>query len=98
MAAVMTPEHPHWQEFAERLEGEEGCNFRKDGDGKITWSCKGGRDKTFAATILRMMPDIDVDASLAFFEAHGGHCDCEILFNVKPLLVVVDGAKGKSID
>jgi len=28
------------------------------------------------------MSNVDIDASLKFFEMHGGHCDCEILFNV----------------
>src|SRR5262249_23932823 len=26
--------------------------------------------------------DVDVEGSLAYFEGHGGFCDCEIVFNV----------------
>jgi hypothetical protein len=31
---------------------------------------------------MRDMGGIDVEASLEFFMANGGHCDCEILLNV----------------
>ncbi len=78
----MTPEHPLWAEFIERLSGPEGCDFRKDENGKTVWKCKGGRDKSRARAILATMPGIDVKRSLVYFEAQGGHCDCEILFNV----------------
>jgi len=81
---VMTPQHPHWTKFIERLEGPEGCDFKESDEGKVTWHCKGGVDKTFAEAILTAMGDIDVVASLAYFEENGGHCDCEILFNVAP--------------
>jgi hypothetical protein len=41
-------------------------------------------DSTKAAKILNAMGlnAWDVAASLASFHEHGGHCDCEILFNV----------------
>jgi len=79
---VMTPEHPRWEEFCNRLAGPEGCDFQKKPDGNATWKCAGGSDKTFAAKILKSM-GMDVAASLAHFDEHGGHCDCEILFNVQ---------------
>ena len=48
-----------------------------------THKCKAGTNKDFATAILKDMGgDIDVEASLAYFEQHGGHCDCEILMNV----------------
>ena len=80
---VMTPEHPLWEEFTERLEGPEGCDFQKDERDNYSWKCKGGSDKSHATAILKTMPSIDVEASLRFFEQHGGLCDCEILFNVE---------------
>lgn len=86
-AEVMTPEHPRWKEFAERLEGPEGCNFKDDGKGKedsITWECKGGRDQSKCRAILGAMPEIDIGKSLVYFDEHGGYCDCEVLFNVNP--------------
>ena len=78
MRSIMTPEHPLWGEFCERLEGPEGCNFTPD----LKWTCKGGNDKSFATAILKHMGDIDIPVSIKYFDDHGGHCDCEILFNV----------------
>jgi hypothetical protein len=34
-----------------------------------------------ARAILSNM-ECDITASLEFFREHGGHCDCEVLFNV----------------
>lgn len=88
MLQVMTRKHPRWEEFCERLGGAEGCNFHEDENDKTRWTCKGGKDKTFATAILRAMSNgderehFDIPASLIYFEEHGGHCDCEILFNV----------------
>jgi hypothetical protein len=79
---AMTPQHPRWEEFCNRLAGPEGCNFRKKPDGNATWKCAGGNDRTSAVNILKAM-NMDVAASLAYFEENGGHCDCEILFNVQ---------------
>ena len=87
---VMTPDHPHWEAFFQRLEGPEGCHFQGeyDNDGELVadsvkWECAGGEDKSKATAILKTMPEIDMAASLAFFEQHGGWCDCEIVFNVE---------------
>lgn len=79
---AMTAEHERWDEFTERLAGPEGCNFRWDEDDEMHWKCAGGNDKSLAAGILLRMGDIDIPASLVYFEEHGGHCDCEIIFNV----------------
>lgn len=78
---TMTPQHDRWPEFFMRLEGPEGCNFREAESGKIVWNCEGGTNKSKATAILSLM-GMDTDSSLAYFEAHGGYCDCEILFNV----------------
>ena len=79
----MTVEHERWEEFVTRLSGPEGCNFQRDANGKVTWKCAGGTDKSFALAALQQMGgDIDIPATLANFDEHGGHCDCEILFNV----------------
>jgi len=79
---VMTPEHPRWEEFCERLAGPEGCNFKKGSTPETTtWNCAGGTAKPCATKILKAM-NMDVAASLTYFDENGGHCDCEILFNV----------------
>ena len=79
---VMNYDHPKWQEFLNRLEGPEGCNFRKDNEGEITWNCNAQPNRPLAITILNSLVDIDIPASMSFFDEHGGYCDCEILFNV----------------
>jgi len=78
---MMTPEHPQWREFCERLGGPDGCNFREDESGETIWNCNNATARPFATAILKDMK-ADVSASLAYFSQYGGHCDCEILFNV----------------
>jgi len=79
----MDGSHPRWREFLGRLEGPEGCNFREE-DGKTVWNCGGGRDKSLSDAILRSMglTKQAVWASFDYFDEHGGHCDCEVIFNV----------------
>ena len=80
---LMTDEHERWGEFAARLAGPEGCDFRFDADGRLKWKCAGGIDKSRAVRILEQMGgDIDIPGSVADFEEHGGFCDCEIILNV----------------
>lgn len=77
---MMTTEHPRWEEFVRRLEGPEGCDFKQDN----TWKCAGGRDKSFAISILENMgcSPTDLAAQVDYFESRGGYCDCEIIFNI----------------
>ncbi len=82
---LMWPGYAGWKDFLEKLEGPDGCDFKKDENGKITWRCKGGKDKTLATEIMQSMGDVDIPASLAYFEQLSGFCDCEILFNVTAL-------------
>ena len=79
---ILTPKHTRWTEFAERLEGPEGCDFQEDTNGKITWQCNGGFDLSKSEKILKHMGGIDIPKTLTYFTEHGGHCDCEVLFNV----------------
>lgn len=74
---VMTREHPRWREFCERLAGPEACDFKDGG----TWKCDSRADRPFARKILEDM-GMNMAESLRYFSRHGGHCDCEILFNV----------------
>ena len=79
------PRHPRWEEFVERLCGPEGCNFIEGRTVNETrWTCFGGKDKRFSHRILRDMglSEQAIAVSLAYFEDHGGHCDCEVAFNV----------------
>jgi hypothetical protein len=81
---VMTPAHEKWDEFCNRLEGEEGCNFHEDPVKGIVWNCtsSGAHAHKHSRAILTSMK-CDVEASLEYFRKHGGYCDCEVLFNVK---------------
>jgi len=83
-STIMTPAHPQWTEFCNRLAGPGAYNFRGRGE-KIRFTCGGGDDKTFARTILAEMGfgKWRINASCDYFEEHGGFCDCEILFNVE---------------
>lgn len=78
---VLTPEHSLWREFCDRLAGPEACNFQGEGE-DVTWTCAGGRNQDFSKAILQTMDGIDVEGTLLYFSEHGGHCDCEVLFNV----------------
>jgi len=95
---VMTPNHPNWEEFCERLDGPEGCDFGlldPDDDESLTWDCSAKTDKPHARRILREMgfSPADIEASCAFFEQHGEYCDCEILFNVEDNVRRKDGSQ-----
>ena len=74
---AMTPENPEWRKFCERLGGPEACDFKED---PFSWKCNGRTNRPFARKILRDM-GANVAASLRYYDTHGGHCDCEILFN-----------------
>jgi len=71
---ILTPDSPRWGTFIEGLESwlsECGC----DGDsGEHVHRC--------AKAVMYKMGGINVEGSLAYFEDHGGYCDCEILLNV----------------
>ena len=87
MTAPMTPDHPRWDEFCKRLEGDEGCNFHKNETGEVRWYCRseGPNAHAFTTAVLIKMDFTDeaIAASIEYFEEHGGGCDCEILFNVR---------------
>jgi hypothetical protein len=82
---ILTPEHERWVEFTERLEGPEGCNFQENPEwpGTGMWQCDASEDRPKARAILERMGGFDIEATLDFFSEYGGHCDCEILFNVE---------------
>ncbi len=80
-AFVMRPGHKKWKRFCNRLAGPEACDFKDDPKRGMTFKCNNDGERPMATKILKDM-GADVKASLAFFSEHGGHCDCEILFNV----------------
>lgn len=74
---IMDKRNKNFYKFIEELDKK--CNFR--GEGKdIRWNCE--HDHRRCKEILQKHKDIDIDATIKYFERNGGYCDCEILFNV----------------
>lgn len=87
--SALTREHPLWEDFVERLNGPEGCDFRFEGPdddiSNLRWTCDSQDDSLpFSRAIMKDMgfSDDEIDDSLAYFAENGGFCDCEVLFNV----------------
>jgi Protein of unknown function (DUF2695) len=80
MAEILTPDSERWDAFADTLF----LALYPDGGDKGS-TCLGDSGPgvhRYVKEIMQDMGGIDVAASLEFFMAHGGHCDCEILLNV----------------
>lgn len=68
--------------WLEELEGPNGCDFQQS-DGDITWTCRGGTDKSQSEAVLASLgvePDA-IEIIHEYADVLGGHCSCEILFN-----------------
>jgi hypothetical protein len=83
---LMTPYHPRWREFCERLEGPEGINARKV-KGKWRHDCD-AKTLTAARRVLKKMrlSKKRIERSCQYFMENGGYCDCEVLMNVDAAL------------
>ena len=66
---AMTPKHEKWDEFYDRL-----CEY--------SGNCKCGTNKDYTKKLLKDF-DVDIDASLKYFEDRSGKCDCEIIRSVE---------------
>jgi hypothetical protein len=91
----MTPGHPRWGEFVDRLiAGLAGPEAAAPLLSDEAWSAvvRGCNSRytdrppfeTTQAVLANM--EMDVEASLDFFEDHGGRCDCTILLNVEAIV------------
>ena len=63
---TMSPSHPRWTEFLERLDQVTRCERTTEHSGRI----------------LATMSGIDVTQSLRTLAELGGHCDCAILYDI----------------
>lgn len=85
-ATILTPTHPRWREFADTLGGPGYCDFQMPDEdaSKATWDCTGHEDRPHARRLMATMgfSSVEIEAALGYFDRYGGHCDCEILFNV----------------
>ena len=77
---TMGADHPRWEEFVNRLCGEDGCNFRKNDDNQTTWDCD--HDHAHTTRILEDMGGFDIPDTIFGFTMSGGLCDCEVIFNM----------------
>lgn len=68
---IMTVDHPRWDGFCANL-------FHALGE-DVPGFCK--HDQSLCQCVLTSM-EVDVDASLVYFDLNGGFCDCEVLLNV----------------
>jgi hypothetical protein len=81
--ARMDSSHPQWKNFIEHLAGSEGCNFRiaepwEGTDNAETFDCDG----TFSiAERVLAEYDVEVDASVKYFEDLGTWCSCSLVLN-----------------
>jgi Protein of unknown function (DUF2695) len=80
----MTPRHPRWREFIGRLHEALAPEFDEDGN-LVRWRCAGNHRHTVEALHGMGLTLGETDDSLRFFNEHGGHCDCEVMFNVVAL-------------
>ena len=68
---IMNFDHPRWNEFISML-GDEIINTCCD----LTW------EKPCTKKVLKSIGNIDIKKTFEFLEKNGGHCDCEVMFNV----------------
>jgi Protein of unknown function (DUF2695) len=72
MATLLTPSSNAWPAFCRAL-------LAVLGNG-VPGRCHG--DLQVSTSLLEFSP-YDVEATLDYFRAHGGFCDCEVLLNVE---------------
>ena len=71
---IMDSGHPEWYEFAGLL-----IQANKD------HGCDNGIQRPHTTELLETcFPDVNIPATLAYFEQMGGYCDCEVVLNVFP--------------
>jgi Protein of unknown function (DUF2695) len=78
MSETLTPKSNRWETFIDAL----GRAVQIDGCGRDETTDRYLDVYRQSKRIMADMGNVDIPASLAFFQNHGGHCDCEILLNV----------------
>ena len=73
---TLTPDSLRWDTFVgmllKRLPGPSACNH----------------SHRHAKAVMHEMGNVDIEETLVYCEMHGGYCDCEILLNVDPSMVI----------
>jgi hypothetical protein len=82
---LLLPHSRQWKKFINLLSGPDGCNFREKTKGKAdyVWNCNNSAQRPFTRKILKQMgyAPAAIKETLAYCDNHGGHCDCEVVFN-----------------
>ena len=86
---VMTPKSPRWDEFCDGLDkalglldcGGDGTQLDRK-TGKVIPLNPDWPTHALTKRVLTLMRHVDVEASIDFYEQHGGCCDCEVMLNV----------------
>jgi len=76
VSEIMTPEHPRWDEFADALSAA----INAQNEPGVS-DCKHTFDST-RQVLAEMGVDVNVEATIKYFELKGGFCDCEVLLNL----------------
>jgi hypothetical protein len=80
---ILTPASSRWSEFVAALYRE--IVTYNDG-ATLEWRCTGDQDDLNrhrgTRAVLARMGGIDIEATLAGFDAYGGGCDCRVLSEV----------------
>jgi hypothetical protein len=74
----MNPKHSQWEQFAEEVRG-------------LPMNQCDSQTLTMTEKVLKKFEGVDVPASLNMFRRCGGYCDCEMLFNVLPIMEQSNG-------
>ena len=89
MATILTREHPNWDDFVRILTAIVNIHevaVPGEEEPELQWTCHGDLRQSIATIAfmetLDITEDIDVDGTISYFQANGGYCDCEVLFNV----------------
>jgi len=93
MVEILDKTHHKWEDFITELSGSDYCDFshfdyenepttplRNYEEGlNLSWICDGTHQLT-----KKLLADykVDMEATIKFFEKHGGFCTCEVYFNV----------------
>ena len=80
-ARVMGPSHERWREFADRLGGPEGCDFREQ-EGRDVWDCDQDHRRTRAILTDMGFDAEGIEAGVTGLIGRAGYCDCMVLLNV----------------
>jgi len=79
---ILTTASPRWDEFVDAL--VEATRVPGPSQSLLCDGDRGEQRYRYAKAVMRKLGKIDIEKSIAFFQSHGGYCDCEILFNVDP--------------